>query len=111
MPQDLVPEEFFADCYGITTNQDEPKRIVIKAEATQAKYLRALPLHHSQQEELHDDFSIFTYKMRNTYDLRERLLSHGSSIEVLEPPELKAQIVDEMKKALENYTNSKKIAI
>ncbi len=103
MPEDFVPEDFFADCYGITTNQAEPKRIAIKAEPTQAKYLRALPLHPSQQEELHDNYSIFRYKMRNTYDLRERLLSHGSSIEVLEPPELKAQIVDEMKKALDNY--------
>ena len=103
MPEDFVPEDFFADCYGITTNQAEPKRISIKAEPTQAKYLRALPLHPSQQEELHDNYSIFRYKMRNTYDLRERLLSHGSSIEVLEPPELKAQIIEEMKKALENY--------
>ncbi|MBR5117896.1 MAG: WYL domain-containing protein [Muribaculaceae bacterium] len=106
MPEDFVPDEFFADCYGITTDEDEPKRISIKAEPTQAKYFRALPLHPSQQEELHDDFSIFRYKMRNTYDMRERLLSHGSSIEVLEPPELKAQIVDEMKKALENYEKS-----
>ena len=103
IPRGFVPEEFFDDCYGITTNQDEPKRIVIKAEPTQAKYLRALPLHHSQQEEIHDNYSIFTYRMRNTYDLRERLLSHGSSIEVLQPPELKAQIVGEMKRALENY--------
>jgi hypothetical protein len=107
MPEDFVPEEFFADCYGITTNQAEPKRIAIKAEPTQAKYLRALPLHPSQQEELHDNYSIFRYKMRNTYDLRERLLSHGSSIEILDPPELKAQIVDEMKKALENYSKAK----
>ncbi|MBR5640139.1 MAG: WYL domain-containing protein [Muribaculaceae bacterium] len=108
MPEDLIPEEFFADCYGITTNQGDPKRISIKAEPTQAKYLRALPLHHSQQEELHDNYSIFRYKMRNTYDLRERLLSHGSSIEVLEPPELKAQIVDELKRALDNYNKNKK---
>lgn len=103
IPRGFVPEEFFDDCYGITTNQDEPKRIVIKAEPTQAKYLRALPLHHSQQEEIHDNYSIFTYRMRNTYDLRERLLSHGSSIEVLQPLELKAQIVGEMKRALDNY--------
>ena len=103
IPEGFVPDEFFADCYGITTNQDEPKKISIKAEPTQAKYLRALPLHPSQQEELHDNYSIFRYKMRNTYDLRERLLSHGSSIEVIEPPELKAQIVEELKKALQNY--------
>lgn len=108
MPQDFDPEDFFADCYGITTNQDEPKRIVIKAESTQAKYLRALPLHPSQQEEVHEKYSIFTYRMRNTYDLRERLLSHGSSIEVLEPAELKTQIISEIKKSLENYKQSKR---
>ena len=108
MPEGFVPEDFFADCYGITINQAEPKRITIKAEPTQAKYLRALPLHPSQQEEIHDNYSIFHYMMRNTYDLRERLLSHGSSIEVIEPPELKAQIVEEMKKAISNYTNKKK---
>lgn len=103
MPRNFEPDEFFADCYGITTNQDEPKRIVIKAEPTQAKYLRALPLHSSQREELHDNYSIFSYTMRNTYDLHERLLSHGSSIEVLEPPELKAQIIEELQQALNNY--------
>ena len=102
-PRNFEPDKFFADCYGITTNQDEPKRIVIKAESTQAKYIRALPLHPSQQEEIHDKYSIFSYTMRNTYDLRERLLSHGSSIEVLEPPELKAQIINEMQQALDNY--------
>ena len=107
MPRNFEPAEFFADCYGITTNQDEPKRIVIKAESTQAKYIRALPVHPSQQEEIHDNYSIFSYNMRNTYDLRERLLSHGSSIEVLEPPELKAQIVDELRQALNNYDNKK----
>ena len=102
-PRNFEPDKFFADCYGITTNQDVPKRIVIKAESTQAKYIRALPLHPSQQEEIHDKYSIFSYTMRNTYDLRERLLSHGSSIEVLEPPELKAQIINEMQQALDNY--------
>ncbi len=107
MPDDFSPEEFFADCYGIITNQAEPKRISIKAEPTQAKYFRALPLHPSQQEELHDNYSIFHYYMRNTYDLQERLLSHGSSVEVLGPPELKAQIVSELKKALENYNTKK----
>ena len=103
MPEGFSPEDFFADCYGITTSKAAAKRISLKVEPTQAKYLRALPLHHSQQEEVHDSYSIFRYKMHNTYDLRERLLSHGSSVEVLEPPELKAQIIDELKKSLENY--------
>ena len=38
---------------------------------------------------VHDDYSIFTYKMRITYDLKEEIMSHGATIEVLEPKELK----------------------
>lgn len=103
MPESIDPSEFFKDCFGIITNKNSAKRIVLRVEPTQAKYFRALPLHSSQQEELHDDYSIFTYKMRITYDLKEELMSHGATIEVLEPKELKLLIRDELEKALKNY--------
>ena len=103
MPEGLSPKEFFSDCFGIITNQNEPKHIVLRVEPTQAKYFRALPLHHSQREELHDKYSIFHYNMRITYDLREELLSHGSAIEVLEPVELKTALREELKRTLAYY--------
>ncbi len=103
LPRGFDAETFFHDCYGIVTNRGEAKRIVLRVNSTQAKYFRSLPLHSSQQEEVHDAYSIFTYRMRNTYDLRERLLSHGSNVEVLSPPELRAQIVEELRASLKNY--------
>ena len=103
MPENVNPSEFFKDCFGIITNQNSAKRIVLRVEPTQAKYFRALPLHSSQQEEVHDNYSIFTYKMRITYDLKEELMSHGASIEVLEPQELKTLIRTELEQALNNY--------
>ena len=103
LPRGFDAETFFKDCYGIVTNQGEAKRIVLRVNSTQAKYFRSLPLHPSQREELHDTYSIFTYLMRNTYDLRERLLSHGSNVEVVSPPELRAQIVEELRASLKNY--------
>ena len=103
MPEDINPSKFFKDCFGIITNQNSAKRIVLRVEPTQAKYFRALPLHSSQQEEVHDQYSIFTYKMRITYDLKEELMSHGASIEVLEPQELKMLIRNELEQALKNY--------
>ena len=96
-------KDYFKDCFGIITNQNEPKRIVLRVEPTQAKYFRALPLHNSQQEEIHDNYSVFTYKMRITYDLKEELMSHGASIEVVEPKELKTLIRTELERALDNY--------
>ena len=103
MPAGIKPSEFFKDCFGIITNQNSPKRIVLRVEPTQAKYFRALPLHRSQQEEVHDNYSIFSYVMRITYDLKEELMSHGASIEVLEPKELKTLIRTELQQALNNY--------
>ena len=103
MPDGFSPSEFFADCFGITTNQNQAKHIVLRAESTQAKYFRAVPLHHSQREEVHDTYSVFHYHMRITYDLREELLSHGSAIEVVRPPELRTMIRDELQRALKQY--------
>ena len=103
MPQEVNPSEFFKDCFGIITNRNNAKRIVLRVEPTQAKYFRALPLHSSQQEEVHDQYSIFTYRMRITYDLKEELMSHGASIEVLAPQELKTLIRNELEQALKNY--------
>ena len=103
MPDDVNPSEFFRDCFGIITNKNSAKRIVLRVEPTQAKYFRALPLHPSQQEEVHDEYSVFTYRMRITYDLKEEIMSHGASIEVLEPKELKTLIRTELEQALKNY--------
>ena len=103
MPENVKPSEFFKDCFGIITNQNSAKRIVLRVEPTQAKYFRALPLHSSQKEEIHDNYSIFTYTMRITYDLKEEIMSHGASIEVLEPKELKTLIRNELEQALNNY--------
>ena len=103
MPEEVKPSEFFKDCFGIITNRNSAKRIVLRVEPTQAKYFRALPLHSSQQEEVHDNYSIFTYRMRITYDLKEELMSHGASIEVLAPQELKTLIRTELEQALKNY--------
>ena len=103
MPEGFDPADFFKDCFGIITSHTAPKDIVLRVSTTQAKYFRALPLHPSQQEDIHDAYSIFRYKMRLTYDLKEEIMSHGSDVEVVSPPELKAQIVSELKKALASY--------
>lgn len=108
MPADFSPKVFFEDYFGITTTNNAPKEIKIKVEPVQAKYLRALPLHASQQEMiLVGGYSLFTYKMCVTYDLREKLLSMGSNVEVISPSELRMQIKEELHKTLELYGTGK----
>lgn len=103
MPADFDPSEYFRYAFGIVVDQGEPKDIKLRVDSTAAKYLRALPLHHSQQEMLHDAYSIFTYKMLITNDLVAELLSRGSQITVLAPKELAVRLQSEYRKALDNY--------
>ncbi|MDE6174003.1 MAG: WYL domain-containing protein, partial [Duncaniella sp.] len=97
------PESFVKDSFGIIFTQAEPREVVIRTSTRQAKYLRALPLHSSQQEEIHDDYSLFHYRLRLTPDLVQELLSHGPDIKVVEPPELRAMVTTALRDALRQY--------
>lgn len=102
---DIDPESYFADSYGIVVTQGDVRKVVLKADPRQAKYLAALPLHHSQIQIVGDRYSLFTLRLRITDDFVEELLSHGQGITVLEPPELRARIKAELSAALKNYTD------
>lgn len=99
------PKEYFRYSFGIVFTQSEVKHIAIRTDARQAKYFRALPLHHTQEETIHDDYSIFYYRMRISPDLVDELMSYGSRIAVLEPPELRAMMRSELEAALKTYKN------
>ena len=103
MPDSIDPTTFFDDYFGITMSHADIKRVSLQVSHQQAKYFRALPLHHSQMEEIHDDYSIFTYKVKLTYDLVRELLSYGSAIKVIAPTELRVMITEELKKTLAQY--------
>ena len=109
LPDDFDPEQYFADCFGIVFSHGEAKRVVIRVEARQAKYFRALPLHHSQQEMVHDNYSIFTYRLKLTPDFVQELLSHGANLTVIEPPELRAMVQTELRQALQAYESDTKM--
>lgn len=103
IPFDFDAESYFRDAFGIVFSQGEPRKVIIRTDPRQAKYFRALPLHHSQTEMVHDNFSVFTYKLRLTPDLVQELLSYGPRIIVEAPAELRAMMVENLRDALRNY--------
>ncbi len=102
-PEGFSPDDVFGNIIGVTTSRAEIREVKLMATPTQAKYFRALPLHHTQREELHDKYSIFTYRLKITPDFIQELLSHGSSIMVMQPPELRAMVVNELRTTLARY--------
>jgi len=105
MPEEPSPKHYFADIYGITQSGAPAHDIKLKADASYAKYLQALPLHESQEEERFDTFSIFRYRMKLTPDLVRHILSLGSSVQVLAPRELRLMVIEELKNTLKNYSD------
>lgn len=102
-PGSITLEKLFGNIVGVTTSEADVKTIKLKTTPTQAKYFRALPLHSTQSEEIHDDYSIFTYRLKLNYELAHEILSYGDAVKVLEPPELRAMVVTELRNTLQQY--------
>ena len=93
------------DSYGIFIDEKEkPQRIVIRAFGDMRKYIRDLPLHHSQEiKNEGDDYTDYTYYIRPSVDFIAELLSMGDKIEVLSPDSLRERIRAEHLKAARRY--------
>lgn len=103
MPPDLEMADLFGNIVGVTSSKASVRTVKLQATPQQAKYFRALPLHASQTEMVHDAFSIFTYQLKLNYELVHEILAFGDAVKVIEPPELKAMVVTQLKATLSQY--------
>ena len=95
IPDSFNAQEYFENYYGIIVKRGEVEDVKLRASKEQANYLRSLKLHHSQQEvEIHEDYSIFTYRLCPELDFIIEIMSMGERVEVLEPKQLRNQIAE-----------------
>ena len=108
-PKDFQPDEYFDGCFGIIAGDGTKVETVrLKASAGQANYLRSLPLHHSQEEtERNDAFSIFTLRIRPTFDFIQELLRQGEGVEVLSPVWLRKEVAGMVCRIWNKYKEDK----
>lgn len=104
-PDDFNPKAYFDGCFGIIHVKDIPiEKVVLRVDADQANYMRALPLHESQKEvERTPNYSIFTLKIRPTFDFIQELLWNGAAVEVVEPQWLRTEMKDVASEMLKKY--------
>ncbi len=104
-PADFDISEYYRDSFGIIIEDGIPcEHIVIKVNSSQVKYLRSLPLHHSQKETaITPEYSIFEYDLRPTYDFEQEILSHREDFKILEPISLRKRMKEIVKSMCEMY--------
>ena len=95
----------FDGVFGITIGDGDVESIWLKVKARQANYLRSLPLHRSQMEltSRYKGYALFALRVRPSYELRQRILSLGSTVEVLKPESLRNEIREEAKAMAAKY--------
>jgi hypothetical protein len=107
--KDFNAEDYFEDCFGIIADHNiSIEKVKLKVSAGQANYLRSLTLHQTQREiERTDEYSIFTVRLRPTFDFRQEILSQGSDIEVLEPKWFRDEVAEISKHMWNKYKDDK----
>ena len=105
MPKGWNAEDYFEGCFGIITDRETDRQLVkLKVSASQACYLRDLKLHISQEEkERNENYSIFTYYLRPTFDFQQEILWNNEEVEVLEPQWLREEIAGKIERMWRKY--------
>ena len=101
-PDDLDIENRIQQAYGITL--EDPMDVKIRFSVWQARYIKQRIWHPSQEiEELDNGEIILSFQAGGFYDIKSWILSHGADAEVLEPADLREEIIKELKKNLNFY--------
>ena len=105
VPAKFNANEFFSNYFGVfTVSGRKPAEVVIKVEASQARYIETLKLHASQEVvESTPEYSVFRYRLVPTLDFMQEILSHGQYVEVLAPDDFREEIRDEIAAMAKHY--------
>jgi predicted DNA-binding transcriptional regulator YafY len=104
-PANYSIEQSYRYCFGIESpNGKEPQDIILSFEPFQGKYIKTLPLHHTQEILVDNDDELkIKLKLCLTHDFLMELLSFGDNLTVIEPKSLVNQIKEAYKNAYKQY--------
>jgi predicted DNA-binding transcriptional regulator YafY len=104
-PANYSIEQSYRYCFGIESpNGKEPQDIILSFDPYQGKYIKTLPLHHTQEVLVDNEEEMkIKLKLCLTHDFLMELLSFSDYMEVIEPKTLVDQIKQAHKKAYRQY--------
>ena len=105
MPEDFDLQTHFQDAFGIYVEPDlATEEVIVKADTDQSNFLKCLPLHPSQRiVEETENYCIFSWRLKPSYDFIQQLLTMNAHIEVLEPVSLRERFKALLQEMLAKY--------
>lgn len=99
-------DDYFSDMIGVTKPDGaEVEKVILRFSQEQTPYILTKPIHESQLQPIHneDGTSDIRLKVIVNYELKQRILSFGSSVTVVEPLALKEDIQHTIIQMHQNY--------
>ena len=95
---------------SFTILMQKPREVILKISSEQTKYVRALPLHHSQKEtETKKEYSIFTYYIKPTFDFILEISSLGEAAELISPSGFSEELLNMAARMNKTYGDRKSV--
>jgi len=105
-PEDFSLERCVSGSFGIIYKEIKPITVRCEFRDWAARVLREQKWHRTQViEEDNGDKLVASFLLDSTTDFRRWILGFGPLVRVLEPEELKAEVMESLKNTLENYGN------
>jgi predicted DNA-binding transcriptional regulator YafY len=100
----IDPHRRLNSLIGVSASDDPPEKVLLSFTPHQSKYIKTLPLHHTQRILLDNEkecrIELF---VRINYELLMKILSYGSTVKVVSPSSLAGEIKKILTKALNSY--------
>ena len=98
-------KDMFSHVIGLNYVDHKIEIIKLEFHISQKPYLISLPLHSSQKEINleHDKTFDIELRIHPNFEFRQQILKYGSLVKVLEPQWLKSEVMNEIKKSLNQY--------
>jgi len=104
-PNAFQVNQYYKNSFGIISpNEDTPEDIVLSFTPFQGKYIKTLPLHHTQHiiRDTEEELRI-SLKLYITHDFFMEILSLGDKVKVIHPEKLKKQLVSTVNEVQKLY--------
>ncbi len=98
------PKERFENIIGLVFPEQEPEEVILSFTPLQAKYIKTLPLHRSQEiiKESKSEVMVKLF-VKTNYELVQRILMLGDQVKVIKPLTLADEVRDMLVATLKKY--------
>lgn len=101
LPEDFSADDYFSRYFGVIVTDGKAENIQLKTSDTRAKYLRSLPLHHSQKEIA---ANLFELHLVPTDDFINAVRAMETEVEIVSPDWLRKRLLQDAKDLVKKYS-------